>query len=250
LQVLGEVVLKEDMLGQLDGGWDVIRESLGAEWRGELRETKAAVDADLNDALDAIDEDAAAFHEDVASQLTELAKQRTEDIGLLQRVAGEMVRRSGSTSEEIAGLQGQLDEMLEGVVEELSHTTRRTQAIEARLDGPIRGDITRLYGLMEETSGRVGAAEAASEERIAQMMEVLEQEVEAREAGVERLAGNLGELSDKVDSEVDGLRADLEAVVVRLVPCRVASYFSRLFYLRLSRLIAWSRITVVDESCM
>lgn len=91
-QVLGEVVLKEDMLAQLDGGWDVIRDSLGAEFRGELRNVQAAAEADLTDALEAIEEDAAVFQEEVQGQLTELAKQRTEDIGLLQHVAGEMVR--------------------------------------------------------------------------------------------------------------------------------------------------------------
>lgn len=136
------------------------------------------------------------------------------------------MRRSAAANEEIAGLQTALDEMLEGVVEELGNTTSRTQAIEASLEGALRDEVDQLFELLEEAGAKIEGLGAASEalrakvatdaeERMARVMEVLEQEVEAREVGVDRLTTDLVDLTERLESELDALRADVNGAVVR-----------------------------------
>lgn len=111
-------------------------------------------------------------------------------------------------------------------MEELGNTTSRTQAIEASLEGALRDEVDQLFELLEEAGAKIEGLGAASEalrakvatdaeERMARVMEVLEQEVEAREVGVDRLTTDLVDLTERLESELDALRADVNGAVVR-----------------------------------
>eukprot|EP00951_Prasinocladus_malaysianus_P030234 scaffold283607_cov39-Prasinocladus_malaysianus.AAC.1 len=113
-------------------------------------------------------------------------------------------------------MQAQLDEMLDGLVDEIEQSADRAGELKAELHEAVQTQMHDVNEQIDHARARVDDIQYAQQvaqqdlgavdDRCRKLMDVLEQEVEAREAGVDRLSESLAHLEAKVADNLDDVR--------------------------------------------
>lgn len=215
-QVLAESLVQEDVTVRLREGWDTLGEALGKELREDSAAMREQIETSITQAIALVDQDTARFHEEIQRQLAGLAKQRSDDLKLIQEVAEEAMRRCDEEEQTAASIQQELDELLEGVVgwaEKQRNLQEDVEALQGHLAGGSSSRLSAVEGKIDALDDALQELQVstASNETVSEVARAMDEQFDMQEVGMHSLQQNIHKLREDFESSVNKLSMEVEA---------------------------------------